>query len=391
MAPGRSGAPGGNVTLLGGTLFAVALGEELWQTYLPKYLAVLGANGVAIGAFSSLRDLLDGAYQYPGGWLVDRFGQRRALLAGLSLALAGYVGYATAGRWPLMFVALAAVMAWRAGAFPLTFAVLAEELPAGRRTFAFSVQSILVRIPRVIGAPAGGLLIGSFGLAAGFRAAALFCVIVTAGVLVLNWQRFRETAGLDRTFHPRSIREVVTGLPRPLTRLLLADAFVRFGEAIGGAFIILYSTTVIGISTPAFGVLYAIQQTVAILSYVPTLRSSAWARRRVLIAFTFVAFALFPLAVRVAGGLVALVAAFVIGGLKELGEPARKSLIADLAPAAERGRAVGAYYTIRNTVIVPAGVIGGILWQGAPARPLEVGCVVSVIGVCVFLATFRSE
>jgi MFS family permease len=34
---------------------------------------------VTVGLFFSLKDLLDGLYQYPGGWMGDRFGRKRAL------------------------------------------------------------------------------------------------------------------------------------------------------------------------------------------------------------------------------------------------------------------------------------------------------------------------
>lgn len=33
-----------------------------------------------MGLFGAFRNLLDSLYQYPGGWLADRVGRRRALL-----------------------------------------------------------------------------------------------------------------------------------------------------------------------------------------------------------------------------------------------------------------------------------------------------------------------
>src|SRR5262245_49889242 len=61
-------------------MFLMALGENLWRRFLPKYLEALGAPIVAIGAYGSVEDALDGLYQYPGGWASDRHGRRRALL-----------------------------------------------------------------------------------------------------------------------------------------------------------------------------------------------------------------------------------------------------------------------------------------------------------------------
>jgi hypothetical protein len=91
--------------------------------------------------------------------------------------------------------------------------------------------------------------------------------------------------------------------------------------------------------------------------------------------------------VRLASSDPTLVLAFVVGGLKELGEPARKSLIVDLSPQHRVGATVGAYYGIRNLLVVPAGLTGGLLWQISPQLPLEAAALVSALGLVVFLAT----
>jgi predicted MFS family arabinose efflux permease len=130
-----------------------------------------------------------------------------------------------------------------------------------------------------------------------------------------------------------------------------------------------------------------VQQAVAIASYLPGGRMADATGRAPIVALTFVFFAAFPLAVRFATSYPALLAAFLVGGLKEIGEPARKSLIIDLAPDDCRASTVGVYYTIRNLLVVPAGLIGGLLWQRAFNLPLEAAFVVSAAGVVLFVAT----
>jgi len=100
-----------NVAVLALSIFGLGLGEELWQSYLPKYLTALGASGVMIGLFSSLKDLLDGLYQYPGGWAGDRFGRKRALTLFTLTATCGYALYALAWHWVVVFIGLWLVMA----------------------------------------------------------------------------------------------------------------------------------------------------------------------------------------------------------------------------------------------------------------------------------------
>jgi MFS family permease len=381
--------PNRNVAVLAASLFGLALGEELWQAYLPAYLTSLGASAVAVGLFGSSKDLLDSLYQYPGGWLADRLGRRRALLLFTALATAGYALYALAPSWPFVFAGLVGVMAWRAGAFPTTFAVIGDSLPRNRRAMAFAVQSTLIRVPRVIGAPLGGLAIVSFGMLAGIRLAFTITVVLALVVMVVQYYGFRETPAQWTGFQRPPARAVFQTMPAPLRRLLAADCLVRIGEGIATSFIVLFVLQVRQFSAADYGVLYAVQQAVSILFYLPGGRMADLTGRSWMVALTFVFFAAFPLAVRLAPTYPALVAAFIIGGLKEIGEPARKSLIVDLAPDETRASTVGVYYGIRNFLVVPAGLFGGLLWQRRPTLPLEVACAVSVLGLLLFLRTLR--
>lgn len=354
---------------------------------MPAFLAALGASGVVVGLFSSTRDLLDGLYQYPGGWLADRLGRRTALIGFTSLAIGGYALYATAGNWAWMFAGLFGVMWWKAGAFPTTFAVIGDSLPPERRALAFGVQSVLVRVPRIVAAPLGGLLIAGLGIIAGLRVAFAITVALGIAVLAIQFFAFRDDRPAHASASVTSARGVFSAMPRRLKQLLFADCLVRIGEGIALAFIVLYALETV--SPAQYGLLYATQQTVAIMSYLPGGRIGDAAGRKPLVALTFVFFAVFPLAVRLASGWPSLVAAFLIGGLKEIGEPARKAMIVDLAPEGQRAATVGVYYAIRNVLVFPAGLIGGWLWQVRHGLPLEVAFAVGMAAVVVFWATSR--
>jgi MFS family permease len=147
---------------------------------------------------------------------------------------------------------------------------------------------------------------------------------------------------------------------------------------------VLFVTETRGVSLAQFGALYAVQQTVAILSYLPGGRMADVGGRRPVVVLTFF-FAAFPSAIWLASGPSALVAAFVVGRLKEIGEPARKSLIVDLTPDDQRARVVGLYYTIRNLLVVPAGLVGGMMWQRAPHLPLLTATAISGVGLAVYV------
>ena len=119
-----------NVTIASAAVFLLGSGEELWKKFLPKYLEALGASVPVIGLFGTAEDFLDAIYQYPGGWIADRLGRRRAFLIFLALATVGYLVYLLGPSWPYAFAALAFVMAWQSMASPAIFAAAPLEAKA---------------------------------------------------------------------------------------------------------------------------------------------------------------------------------------------------------------------------------------------------------------------
>ena len=377
-----------NIVAVSVAMFLLALGENLWKRFLPKYLQMLGAPVAAIGLFGTCEDFLDGVYQYPGGWIADRYGRRRALLLFVTLATLGYVLYWLAPSWPFVFVGLVFVMAWSSMASPTLFAVVGDALPRGRRALGFTVQSILRRVPIAIAPILGGLAIAAYGLQSGIHlglAVTVVLSIVTLGVV----SRVNIPVTPDPV--PTHIVAVWRSLPTPLRWLLASDIFIRTCEGLVDVFLVLYAINVIGISAPAYGVLVAVQMTTAIVSYIPVARFADRMGRKPFVMATFVAFALFPVAVVLARDFATLVAAFVVGGLREIGEPARKALIVDLAAPSLRARSVGLYYLIRSLTIAPAAFIGGLLWEVTPALPFWMAGLIGLVGVVVFAMTVEER
>jgi MFS family permease len=377
-----------NIVAVSVAMFMLALGENLWKRFLPKYLQMLGAPVTAIGFFGTCEDFLDGVYQYPGGWIADRYGRRRALLLFVTLAAIGYVLYWVAPSWPFVFAGLFFVMAWSSMASPTLFAVVGDALPKGRRALGFTVQSILRRVPIAIAPMLGGLAIAAYGLQSGMHlglAVTVVLSIVTLGVV----SRVNIPVTPDPV--PTHIVAVWRSLPIPLRWLLASDIFIRTCEGLVDVFLVLYAINVIGISAPAYGVLVAVQMTTAIVSYIPVARLADRIGRKPFVMATFVAFALFPVAVVLARSFATLVAAFVVGGLREIGEPARKALIVDLAVPSLRARSVGLYYLIRSLTIAPAAFIGGLLWEVTPALPFWAAGLIGLVGVVVFAVTVEER
>ena len=368
-------------------VFVMSLGESLWRRFIPKYLEVLGAPVTAIGLFGTTEDFLDGIYQYPGGWLGDRLGRRPSLLFFTGAAGLGYAAYCMAPSWQWIFAGVVLVMAWSSMASPTLFAVIGDALPANRRAMGFTVQSIVKRIPVAVGPTVGGAVIGIYGLKAGIHA--LLLVSIGLALLAATAAAFVRVG--DVSSDAATIGHVWNRLPPELRRLLLSDVFIRTCEGMVDVFLILYATNIIGATPAEFGALLAIQAITSMVIYLPVSRLSDRGRRKPFVTATFLFFALFPVAVVLSGGMRGLAAAFVVGGLRELGEPSRKALIVGMAEPAIRARTVGLYYLIRSVAISPAAFVGGLLWRIDPAVPFFVAACFGLIGTLVFAVTVDEE
>jgi MFS family permease len=156
-------------------------------------------------------------------------------------------------------------------------------------------------------------------------------------------------------------------------------------------FLVLFAVNVIGIGAPAFGLLIAVQMATVIMCSLPAARLADRLGRKPFVIATFVAFTCFPLAVVAAHSFGGLVLAFVVGGLREIGEPARKSLILEFVRPEVRARGVGLYYLIRSLAIAPAATVGGVLWNVSPGLPFLMAGAIGLVGTVLFVLTVEER
>jgi len=371
-----------NIIVMLVVIFMVGMGEELWIRFIPKYLELFGASAWVIATYGTLKDFLDATYQYPGGWISDRLGRRKALVLFSILATAGYIIYLVSSHWMFILGGTVFVMAWSSFSSPTIFAIIGDNLPQEQRATGFGVQSIVKRIPIVVAPSLGGLLIITLGFSQGIHVGLILSIVLAfiAVIVVLRFYRERQQSFSDHI----SIKAQWLTLDRSLKRLLVADCFARWAEGIPKVFIVLYAINVLKVSPFQFGWLTSIEMLTAILCYIPIAKLADRFDRKPFVLLTFSFFAFFPLALVNASSIGWIVLAFIFAGLREIGEPARKALIVDLAPETARGRAVGMYYLIRGLVVFPASIVGGWLWTINNQLPFYIAFVAGVVGVIIY-------
>jgi MFS family permease len=188
-----------------------------------------------------------------------------------------------------------------------------------------------------------------------------------------------------------NIGGVWRAFPSPLRWLLFSDVFIRTCEGLVNEFSVLYAMNIIGVSAPQFGVLIAVQAATSMVVYIPAAKIADRIGKKPFVIATFLFFAMFPLALVASSTFHAAIGAFVIGGLREIGEPSRKALIIDLAQPVLRARTVGLYYLIRSVAIAPAAFIGGLLWEQRPPLPFFIAFGIGLAGTALFAMTVSEE
>lgn len=376
-----------NTALLLVALVLAGTGERLWLGFAPKYLQTLGASILIIGLFDALQTLLGAVYAYPGGWLTDRWGQRRSLMLFSTLSLGGYAVVLVWHHWLALLLGSFLFLAWSALSLPTTFTVVATSLKAHQHTMGIGIQSLVRRVPMMLGPLAGGWLITRFGWTRGVQYALLLCLLLT--LLTMAFQGFmfdpgqgKLSAGAESS--GMTLLSVMRSFTPALRELLVSDILIRFCERIPYAFVVLWAMNYDGVSAQRYGVLVAFEMVTAMVCYIPVAHLADKYGRRPFVLVTFLFFTLFPVTLLWANSFAWLALAFVVRGLKEFGEPARKALIIGEAVPELRARTYGAYYLIRDCVVTSGSLLGAWLWGLSPRANFIGAAVCGALGTAWF-------
>ncbi len=377
-----------------GILFMVILvgmGERMAERFLPIYLIALGGGAISIGLLNGLDNLLSALYAFPGGYLSDRMGTKKALLIFNIIAMFGYLIVILIPLWQAVLLGAFFFLSWSAISLPATMSLIARVLPMNKRTMGVSMHSLMRRIPMGLGPILGGVCIGLWGERNGVRFAFVCAFVLTIVATILQQALIEEDP-------PKSAVESSSKAPEKnpvkllremnpsLKRLLLSDILVRFCEQIPYAFVVVWCMKTITepISALSFGVLTGIEMITAMLVYIPVAYLADKTTKKPFIVITFGFFSIFPVVLLFCQSFKWLVLAFILRGLKEFGEPTRKALIMDLAPEDRKAAMFGLYYLLRDMVVSIAAFGGAFLWQIGPSTNFIVAFLFGVAGTAFF-------
>jgi len=249
------------------------------------------------------------------------------------------------------------------------------------------VQSLVRRVPMMLGPLAGGWLVTRYGWERGIQLALLGCIgfgIFASVLLCFIADPAPRPHSRTKTEATAGFREVVKSFSPALRELLVSDILIRFCERIPYAFVILWAINHGGVSAQQFGVLVTIEMVTAMLCYIPVAHLADKYGRRPFVLATFGFFTLFPVSLLWAHNFGWLAVAFAVRGLKEFGEPARKALIIGEAKPELRSRTYGAYYLIRDCVVTTGSFLGAWLWSISPQANFAGAAICGALGTFWF-------
>jgi MFS family permease len=369
----------------------VGMGERMAERFLPIYLLALGGSVISIGLLNGLDNFLSAVYAFPGGYLSERIGTKRALLIFNFMAMAGFLIVILIPAWQAVLVGAVFFLAWSAISLPATMGLIAKVLPTGKRTMGVTMHSLVRRFPMALGPMLGGLCIGAWGVANGVRVA--FCVaLILAIIAVLLQQKLIEDDSKATSDDACAIApeknplKLYQSMDASLKRLLVSDILIRFCEQIPYAFVVVWCMKTIArpVSAFQFGILTGIEMATAVLVYIPVAHLADKTTKKPFVVMTFIFFTFFPLVLLFCQSFLWLIAAFILRGLKEFGEPTRKALILDLAPENCKAGMYGLYYFLRDVCVSVAAFGGAFLWQVSPTTNFIVAFIFGVAGTIGF-------
>lgn len=349
----------GNVLALGFVSLFNDVSSEMVYPLLPAFLAgTLGGGALWLGAMEGAAESAAAFLKLASGVWADRARDRtRLVLGGYGLSCLTRPLLAAAGSPAGVLLVRLADRAGKGLRTPARDALLAESAPAAAHGLAFGFQRGMDSAGAVLGPLLAAALIAHgqvtrtvFGLAG---APALLAVAVLA-----LW--VRET----KAHAPAPAADRLGELPADprLRRYLAAVALFTLGNSSDA--LLLLQAGRLGVPAAQIPLLWAAFNLVRSLAAPPLGALSDRLGRRPVLGAGWLWYALCYAGFAAATQAWQAWALFLLYGLHYgLSEGPERALLAELAPAGQRGRAFGWMHGIIGVMVLPAGLLGGWLWQ----------------------------
>jgi MFS family permease len=393
----------GNIAVIASSNAIKSFGGGIISTYVSKYFVEIGGDTITLGLMTSIASVIQCFVFFLGGFIADHYGRKRILVLAAFYSVLFPLLYAIIQDWHI-FIASTIIAAFGAASSPASHAIIADSIPAERRTTGIASLQVISSVPVIFSPLIGGWLIKIYGLSDGFRLACIYTVVTALASALVIFFFLKETMS-DRVGQKpkllsndtlKDFTKRVTQLPNSLKVLIVSYALVVFANGLVGQYYILYATKNIGLADLDWGIIVSLQILLATILRIPGgWISDKFGKRKVMIISVLtcapctIIFALSQSFVQAAVASLLLVATGIYYA------PAHEALQADLTPKAVRGR-ITALWDIGNAISGALGALtGGFLFQKNsttqfyPTTPFYLFTAIELVAVFLIIVAVR--
>ncbi|MBS0374848.1 MAG: MFS transporter [Proteobacteria bacterium] len=358
--------------------------SEMITPLLPVFLtAALGAGPAIVGLVEGIAEATASLLKLVAGRLVDRgVGAKRLVFGGYLLANLARPAIGLAMGWPVVLVLRFLDRVGKGLRTAPRDALIAGAADPAIRGRAFGFHRAMDHAGAVIGP-----LLAFALLESGRPLAQVFLCSLLPGVLVLALLGFGVPADAPHARGPAPALDW-RRLDRRLLALLAAAGVLALAT-VPEVFVVLWARDA-GLPLARVPLIWAAASLAKmLLAYPAGAASDRFGRvRLLLVGWTLRVAALGALALVPATGLLVWVLFLGYSATLALTEPAERSLIGDVAPAAVRGTAFGLYHLASGLLVLPGAIAFGLVWErlGAPLAFGLAACLTAIAAVGMALA-----
>ncbi|OGS55382.1 MAG: hypothetical protein A3K60_07205 [Euryarchaeota archaeon RBG_19FT_COMBO_56_21] len=383
-----------NVLVLGVVSLLTDMSSEMIYPIMPLFLTAIGASGLVIGLIEGASETTASLIKVFSGWYSDRYRMRKPFILGGygASSLVKPLLYFATQPWHVLGLRITERVGKGVRSAPRD-ALIADSTDRGYRGRAFGFHKAMDSS----GAVFGPLLVIPVLLAAATVTADTYRMIflvsaipaLVAVFIILMFVREKESEGGSKL---GLFFSEVRHLGRPFYLILIVVMTFYIGE-ISYAFFILRAsdagTSIAGLDVDISVILLYVLYNVVfvVFAILSGDLSDRWGRKPI-IAVSFIVFALAGLTMAIADLLPLLILGFVLFGVyKGSSEGVLKAYVTDVAPKRLRGTALGAFHTSVGLVMLPGGLVAGLLWDSSlgPAGTFTYGAMMAVVALVLLI------
>jgi MFS family permease len=381
--PAATPAMRGNIVAMGFASLFTDVSTEMIIPVLPAFVTgTLKASVASLGVIEGVAECTATVLRIFSGWLSDRIGRRKPFMLfgyGLSTVAKGAMGLA--GSWSAVLALRFSDRVGKGLRNPPRDALIADSVAPAQLGWAFGLHRTMDTIGAVLGPLATFALLRAFPgeLRRIFLLAAVPAALAMVVLALFVRAPRRPPGGSARTL----LGELSTLGGTVHRFILVAVVFSLGGSSI--AFVLLRAGQA-GFSPAQVPLVYTLYNVVCALLAWPLGSLSDRIGRRPLLFAAYISFAACYALLAWKASVAAVIVAFVgLGIHTALLEGSQRSMLADLVPGNRRGTAYGLYYAAVGAALLPASVIGGLLWDhSGPRATFGVSAALALLAALLF-------